>query len=112
MEVLVDNETLIVDGNEMGCDDSAALLSWSLRRTHDRRLAQVDTPNGGSDAAIIAFDLRIDLMADTIWLELTRGMEIDIAGYEPLAGSRVPLRATIAGLVRSRLLDHAYRLPQ
>ncbi len=112
MEVLVDNETLIVDGNEMGCDDSAALLSWSLRRSHDRRLAQVDTPNGGSDAAIIAFDLRIDLMADTVWLELTRGMEIDIAGYEPLAGSRVPLRATIARLVRSRLLDHAYRLPQ
>lgn len=112
MQVLVDNETLIIDGNEMGCDNSAALLSWSLRRSHDRRLAQVGTPNGGFDAAIIAFDLRIDLLADTVWLELTRGMEIDIQGYEPLTGSRIPLRASIARLLRSRVLDHTYRLPQ
>ncbi len=112
MEVLVDNETLVIDGNQMGCSDSAALLSWSLRRSLDRRLALVDTPNGGADASIIAFDLRIDLLADTVWLELTRGMEIDISGYEPLAGSPAPLRANVARLLRSRVLDHAYRLPQ
>ncbi len=112
MEVLVDNETLVIDGNEFGYDDSAALLSWSLRRSHDRRLAQVETSNGGSDASIIAFDLRIDLLADTVWLELTRGMTIDIVAYQPLSGSPIPLRTRIARLLRTRVLDHAYRLPQ
>ena len=112
MEVLVDNETLVIDGNEFGCDDSAALLSWSLRRSQERRLAQVETPNGGSDASIIALDLRIDLLADTICLEMTRGMEIDIAGYEPLVGAPVPLRVGVARLLRSKMLDFACGLPQ
>ena len=112
MEVLIDNETVVVDGNEFGFDDSSALLSWSLRRSLDRRLAQVDTPNGGADASIIAFDLRIDLLADTVSLELTRGMEIAIHGYETLTGDSVPLRAKIAEFLRSRVLDHAFSLPK
>jgi hypothetical protein len=112
MEVLVDNETLMVDGTEFGHPDSSALLSWSLRRSFDRRLAQVGTPNGGSHASIIAFDLRIDLLDDTISLELTRGMEIDITGYEPIQGPPVPLRAKIARIIRARVLDHAFSLPK
>jgi len=112
MEVLVDNETLMVDGNEFGCPDSSAVLSWSLRRSYDRRLAQVATPNGGSDARLIAFDLRIDLLHDDVSLELTRGMEIDITGYAPIQGSSVPLRTIIARFIRARALDHAFAMPK
>ena len=112
MELLVDNETLMVDGNEFGFENSSALLSWSLRRSYDRRLAQVSTPNGGSDASIIAFDLRIDLLHDSVSLELTRGMEIDITGYQTLAGAKVPLRAKIARIIRARVLDHAFSVPK
>jgi len=112
MEVLVENETLMVDGNEFGFTNSSALLSWSLRRSYDRRLAQVGTPNGGSDESIIAFDLRIDLLEDTVSLELTRGMEIVIEDYQPMSGASVPLRAKIARIIRARVLDHAFSLPK
>jgi len=112
MEVLVDNETLLIDGSVLGCEGSSAVLSWSLRHSDDRRLAQVVTPRGGFDAAIIAFDLRIDLLTDAISLESTRGMAIDITEYQPLLGARVPLRAKVARFLQSRLLDHASRLPQ
>ena len=112
MEVLVDNETLMVDGNEFGFTDSSALLSWSLRRSYDRKLAQVGTPNGGPNECIIAFDLRIDLLEDTVSLELTRGMEIVISDYEPLSGPLIPLRAKIARIIRARVLDYAFSLPK
>lgn len=108
LEVLVDNETVIIDGEQFGLSESSAVLQWSLHRSMDRRLALVSSSSAGSDASIIAFDLRIDLMADNVSLELTRGMIIEISSYQALSGDQVGLRARIAEHLRGRVLEHAF----
>ncbi len=108
LEVLVDNETVVIDGEEFGLPDSSAVLQWSLHRSLDRRLALVSTSSAGTDASIIAFDLRIDLLADNVSLELTRGMIIEITSYQALSGDQVGLRAQIAEHLRTRVLNHAF----
>lgn len=111
-ETFVENETLVVTGEQFGLPDASAVLQWSLRRTINDHLPTITVLSGGSDASIIGFDLRVDLLSDPTMTEIARGMQIELSSYQPLSGPAHRLRSEVTRQLLERVVDFAYRPPK
>jgi len=111
-ETFIDNVTLVVTGESFGQPETSAALQWSLKRTISDRPPTINVLSDGADASIIAFDLRVDLLSDPTITEITRGMEIELASYQPLSGQTPQLRAEVTRQLFEQIIDFAYQPPK
>lgn len=111
-ETFVDNETLVVTGESFGQPETSAALQWSLKRTINDRAPTINVVSNGADASIIAFDLRVDLLSDPTVADITRGMEIELASYQPLSGQAPKLRSEVTRQLLEQIIDFAYQPPK
>ncbi len=110
-EVLVDGETLVIDGSHLGTGPVSAILQWSLIREIADRLPRVTVGRDGPDISVIAFDLRVELLGEPMALELTKGMTIELSSYQPLTEGADVLRRHVVEVLRDAIIEQAYRPP-
>jgi len=110
-ETLIDNETIVLAGEEFGFDGESAVLQWSVHRTVSNRPPRVVVVSDSSDASKIGFDLRFDLYSDPTSLELTRGVVIELTSYSALGGTNPQLRAAATKELHRRIVDLSFQLP-
>ncbi len=111
---LVDAEARIVGLDPSGVDPTQGIVSWSLAREHPPKAIVIDGANG--DAALIAFDLRLDLLADPTHYEVTQGLVVTIDSFQVLTdnidhATTSKLRNAAIAELKSAVLDHALRPP-
>lgn len=110
-ETLIDNETLVLSGDEYGLVGGSAVLQWSVSRTISNQLPKVVIVSDSTDASQIGFDLRFDLYSDPTSLELTRGVIIEVTSYSALDGSNPQMRAAATKELHRRIIDLSFQPP-
>jgi len=110
--VIVLNETLVVSETWNGTPASVA-VRWSLLRAaaNAASLVTVTTSTDDANTAVVASDVRIELLGDDLYNRLTRGVEVVVHDYEVLAGPAELLRNSAGHALVEKIAGHAITWP-